>query len=347
MEQKQIIDEVSFIRPILLIMVVLYHSFAPFTGTWEPFEGYEANEFYHWIASFSYSSMLETFVFVSGYLYAFQCLGVKRYYSFIHLAKKKASRLLTPYLVFGTIYIILFVRIGGGNYLAIISKLLNGVGHLWFLPMLFWCFLGLWMLVKLKLNDASRVFILIALAMCSPIGKGLQIGSSMYYIFFFFMGWLAYKYRSMVIKAANPYTIIILFLVYILSFILLPKGITVLKDTSEIIYNTSLMVKASIMASMRILRISYSFVGVSLYLLVALWFAKSYNISPRYVQIGGLCFGVYIFQQFILKYLYYYTNLPLFVGSQLLPWVGFMTTLAISILLTYMIRRFKLGRKML
>lgn len=62
MEMKYNLSEVSFIRPLLIILVVLYHAFAPFTGTWREFVGFVPNEAYRYIADISYSSMLETFV---------------------------------------------------------------------------------------------------------------------------------------------------------------------------------------------------------------------------------------------------------------------------------------------
>ena len=239
--------------------------------------------------------MLETFVFISGYIYSFQFFELKKNISFTKLVKKKSKRLLLPYFIFGIIYVLLFESYEESLYVNICIRFLNGIGHLWFLPMLFWCFIGLWILTAIRINDVSRILILMAFAICSPIGFGFQIGSAMYYILFFFIGWLGYKYREMVDKLATPYTILILALVYVISFVLMSHGIGILKETTEILPNIPLLSKVSIMGNMRMLRISYSLLGVSLYYLIALWFVKSHKLSPLYVQIGSLCFGVYIF----------------------------------------------------
>ena len=74
---------------------------------------------------------------------------------------------------------------------------------------------------------------------------------------------------------------------------------------------------------------------------------KNNNLSHYIVDFSACCFGVYIFQQFILKYLYYYTELPHVVSPVILPWIGFATALTGSYLLTYLIRRTSIGRNLL
>lgn len=38
---KRNLDEVSFIRPILIVLLVFVHCFTVFNGGWPPFEGYK------------------------------------------------------------------------------------------------------------------------------------------------------------------------------------------------------------------------------------------------------------------------------------------------------------------
>ena len=72
MPYKQKIDEVSLIRPVLICLLVLYHSFAPYCEAWEPFEGYIPSLSYWWIGKAAYSFMLPMFVFISGYIWSYQ-----------------------------------------------------------------------------------------------------------------------------------------------------------------------------------------------------------------------------------------------------------------------------------
>lgn len=59
---------------------------------------------------------------------------------------------------------------------------------------------------------------------------------------------------------------------------------------------------------------------------------------------AALSFGVYLFQQFILKGLYDYTFLPTVLDCYSLPWIGFVVALLGSLLMAYLIRKIRVGR---
>lgn len=105
---RQNLDEVSLIRPILIVLLVLYHAFAPWCGAWGAFEGYEPNEIYWWIGKSAYSFMLPMFVFISGYVWAFQRESLCKVDSLKQLAIKKFKRLYIPSLLFSVAYVLLF-----------------------------------------------------------------------------------------------------------------------------------------------------------------------------------------------------------------------------------------------
>ena len=122
-------------RPILIVLLVLYHSFAIYSGAWDRPEGYEGVQAYKWIARTSYAFMLESFVFLSGYLWSYQRNSLGKVRTFYHTVMDKSARLLIPCWVFSIIYLILFES-GNGDYNRLLA-ILEGEGHLWFLPMLF------------------------------------------------------------------------------------------------------------------------------------------------------------------------------------------------------------------
>ncbi len=347
MEMKYNLSEVSFIRPLLIILVVLYHAFAPFAGTWREFAGFVPNEAYRYIANISYSSMLETFVFISGYVFSYQCLYLNKNYSLKQLCIKKGKRLLLPYLIFGFIYLLLFGDIGNKGFYYVVSELLGGVGHLWFLMMLFWCFIALWFLTKLRLNDISLLLISLLLAICSPIGKFFQIGSAMYYLLYFFLGWLFFKHHKAVHQFVTRNTVIVLAILYLFAFLFFSKGAGILKSNSIQHTELSLFSNACIMGSMRMLRISYSFLGVLFYYYISIKITTKYSLNKHIISYGKLCLGVYIFQQFVLQFLYYRTNLPIVVGPYVLPWVGFGIALLVSTFMTYLVRLSLIGKRLL
>ena len=71
-EYKANLDEVSIIRPILITLVVLYHSMAIHTGNWALPDGVTVISVYKAVGKLAYAFMLESFVFISGYVWAFQ-----------------------------------------------------------------------------------------------------------------------------------------------------------------------------------------------------------------------------------------------------------------------------------
>ena len=66
--------------------------------------------------------------------------------------------------------------------------------------------------------------------------------------------------------------------------------------------------------------------------------------KPLLITLSGYCYGVYIYQQFVLKLLYYHTPLPPVLGRYWLPWVATAITVAASLLLCHYSLKTRLGR---
>lgn len=184
---RENLDEVSFIRPILILLVVLYHSMAIHTGNWEMPEGVTVIPVYKVIGRLSYLFMLETFVFVSGYVWAYQREKRGKSETFVLLFHKKALRLLIPTVVFGIIYLILFER---NNYTLL--HLLEGPGHLCFLPMLFECFLISWCVLSIKPLFRILIPLLFLIAIFTPSDIPFRMSYTLYYLPFFLLGFCLY-----------------------------------------------------------------------------------------------------------------------------------------------------------
>lgn len=187
------LTEVAIIRPILVVLLVFYHAFAPYSGAWEPIEGYPAIRAYWWLDWLSYAFMLEMFVFVSGYVFGFQVRtkGTSKLEA-KNLLWGKFKRLMVPCMVFSLLYILLFQDIRQPIFKTAYD-LINGVGHMWFLPMLFWCFVGVWVLEKLHLKAKWIIPLLLACSVFSFLPLPLRIGNAMYYMFFFYVGYILQK----------------------------------------------------------------------------------------------------------------------------------------------------------
>lgn len=78
--KKKIIrlDEVTLMRTILALLIVFMHAFTCYQGLWEKPEGYIEIPLYKWLARISFAFTLECFVFMSGYLFAFQRITLNR-----------------------------------------------------------------------------------------------------------------------------------------------------------------------------------------------------------------------------------------------------------------------------
>lgn len=181
------------IRPILIVLLVFYHAFAPFSGAWEPIEGYPIIKTYWWLDKLSYAFMLEMFVFVSGYVFGYQVrIKGESKLEAKNLFWGKFKRLMIPCMVFSLLYILLL-----GDITQPVTKtiydLVNGAGHMWFLPMLFWCFAGVWVIEKLKLKPKWVIPVLVLCSVFSSVPLPLRLGSAMYYMLFFYVGYLLQK----------------------------------------------------------------------------------------------------------------------------------------------------------
>ena len=85
----------------------------------------------------------------------------------------------------------------------------------------------------------------------------------------------------------------------------------------------------------------------AVYIVVNYFLSKKRTLSKFIIAFSSYCFGVYIFQQFILKYLYYYTELPHIISPGILPWFGFIVALFVSLILTSLLQKTNIGRKLI
>ena len=124
-------NSISIIRVIATLFIVLYHSLCYF-GIWH----FQSDVIFY---SIDYcrsvcNVCLHTFVFISGYLFAYTIFVKGRKYSRRQYLVNKIKRLLIPYIFWSIIAIVLFQNC------EFYPSLLCGTQHLWFLLMLFTLF---------------------------------------------------------------------------------------------------------------------------------------------------------------------------------------------------------------
>lgn len=338
------LKEISIIRPILIVLLVAYHSFIIYGGGWEQPVGFIEIPIYKNIVWWTYSFMLESFTFISGYVWLYTC-HTKGTGSLLSLIQKKAKRLLVPMLVFGLLYFICFMDYK--SYTGTIYEVLNGAGHMWYLAMLFWCFVEAWILMHIKLDEHIKLLCIALLAIfCSEFPLPFRIGTSFYYLFFFYLPVLLVAKREEIylwVKAHTFSTLSMAWIAFAASFILIRYE----AHFPHLVENLTLVEKEAVLSLNKAMQMLYSILGVIAFYLTAVAISGTAEPTSRnstLVMIGNYCFGVYIFQQFFLKWLYFDTPVPRIVGPYLLPWVGFVFALALSFASIYLIRLTKVGR---
>ena len=161
-DKKRIrLEEITLMRTILAFLIVFMHAFTCYNGGWKQPLGYVDIPLYKWLARFSFAYTLEAFVFISGYLFAFQRITLNRVENEMGLIVNKLKRLMLPSIIFSALYFVIFYEYKGVSNM--LYSIINGCGHMWYLPMLFWCFIGGWLLEKIKIKSGWKVALLVLL----------------------------------------------------------------------------------------------------------------------------------------------------------------------------------------
>lgn len=326
LQTKLRLHDVDLIRPILIVLLVVYHSFAVYDGKWEPFEGYIDNGLYKLISRL-FSFRLEALVFISGYVWGFRTGELGKIQSFWEVLKSKAKRLMLPSILFSIPYILFLDKEDGCFW----EKIVLGAGHLWFLPMLFCCFILCYIIFSIKIKERLKVLFLLGLAIISYIPMPFNISKVSYFILFFYIGFLI-NYKNRQFRVVD-YNIYFLWFLHIILWILI-----------DVSMNTLYSHKAWYHILMKILQITYSITGIMALFLTAQHYLNRHEVPQTFVWMCSYCYGIYICHQFVLRILYYKTSLSTTVDSLLLPWIGFVIALSVSIFCTHIFRQSRFGR---
>lgn len=337
------LNEIEFLRPILFIQLFFVHAFTIYTITsWKIPNGIESVNLYDWIARISYSCMLELFTFISGYVFYF--VYNKKKFTFNALVLSKFKGLIIPSILFSILYYLLLMEHKGFSF-QLIYEIICGEGHLWYLNMLFGCFLLLYLIkdVKRPFYFLLGTLIISIFSRCPNIFRISQIA---YYFFFFYLGFIICRYREPIIQyiIRRKKGLFFMSMLLILSLaLLLPLNIhfkSYIADTWLTGY--------FIAALTRFINIIYSLIGIAFWYYISVHISQKIAEVPKCIkQFNVLSMGVYVFHQFILMFLYYHTPLPDISGTYLLPWIAICLALPASVILSYIFRLTKIGKSII
>ena len=331
-DRKRLLYEVSIIRPLVILLLVVMHSFTMYAGNWSLPDGIENVPAYFWGVKLITGFRIEMIALIAGYVFAYQSVELHRRYDFKSFMNKKFKRLVVPGIIFSFVYYFCFhfpkPDIGSLRWFI---RLSSGFGHLWFLPMLFWCFLLIWTIDRYRL---SSPFLFVTLALCSVFRlPDLPLGFSrvFHFAFYCYLGYILYTNKNKILeKYMHGGYIVLLWLLYI-TLVCVSVALSRF-DTGNLLNG--------------VLNLFVACSGImALYLLVCKCIDRpNFVIKGWVVRASSLCYGVYIYHQFFLMYLYYGSSLPQIAGTYLLPWIGMATSLCLSLLLTKLSLKTKVGR---
>ena len=146
MAQGKRLHQLTNIRAMAIFMVVLGHSIILYSSAWNLYETSVSVPFLDMLKKIIDIPQMLLFFSLSGYLFVF---SHQKKRGILNLVKSKVMRLLVPFLGVGVFWLLpmrLLIHYPGYEGLTIQTfavKLMtiNDVGHLWFLPALFFVFL--------------------------------------------------------------------------------------------------------------------------------------------------------------------------------------------------------------
>ena len=330
--QKKLLYEVSIIRPTVIFLLVFLHSFTKIAAGGGQTNDYQLATTYQWLCWLISGFRIETIALIAGYVFAYQSIDLKRSYQFWPFVWKKFKRLIIPMLVFGLVYYFCFLYDPTTfEVKEFVIKLFSGCGHLWFLPMLFWCFLAIWAIDRFKLSSWLTLLLLAGVTLLPPPYR-LPFGLSKlpHFVFYVYAGYFLWTKRKWLLdNCLKRTTIICLWVVYVII----------------VVVRHAFMPETQA-ALLRFVSLLMSCCGVmALYLSVCMVTTKEgYRPKQWVINASDNCYGVYVYHQFILVALYFYTPFVSLLHPLLTPWVGFVIILTISLLLTKLSLKTRIGK---
>ena len=349
---RKMLSDVVILRLVLIFFLVWTHAFAPFNGTWHEIQGLESINYPRWIVGIISAARMPGLVFVSGYLLGYTTIRKSDSLSFSNMVIKKVKRLIVPSIIFSIVYYLMFLDLSQ-PLLSQGYKVLNGAGHMWFLPMLFWCFCAVWVIEHFHLRFNYVLIALMVLAVLPIPDLPLRFSKTAHFLIYFYIGFsIQRKYFTLNIHKLSWVIIIGMVSAYIGIYIwkyyleFHPSSFNSILELCSIENPNAVHLLVLKVTLFRFLELILGLLGVgSIYLIARILIIPKFRIPAFLVMLSSYCYGVYLYHQFILMGIYYHSNLTAIIPETFLVWVTLALTIVISLGLTHLTLKTKLGRK--
>lgn len=213
------LNKIVNLRAFAIIMVVIGHSIILYSHKWGLYSTTYNVKFLDVLKDWINLIQMPLFLSISGFLFA---RSYKKY-RFKTFITKKVKRLLIPYVFVAVLWMYPIKRFVGYYSKNIVQFIIKDViwgqdiGHLWFLPCLFICFVCSYFLFKLfkkddNLHEYIKVVIFIALYLISLVGSKFAAIPWLSYLcvnyVWFYAGSVIYDYMDK-ITHLNKYIVFI------------------------------------------------------------------------------------------------------------------------------------------
>ena len=193
----------DFLRGLCVIIVVAFHCLMFLIYGKIP----AMRETYAQFEKINYCSpivvAMPLFTFISGYLYAY-LRGVGKYSKDWSFIKNKAKRLLLPFIFFVILFCIT-TEIRQTDSISLMKHIwlhiiYGDYNHLWYLPVLFWCFIIIRLFEHLTTSKISILLFLLLIFVLSwsiPVFRFiLNLGETIQWFFWFLLGYSYFKFKD-------------------------------------------------------------------------------------------------------------------------------------------------------
>lgn len=336
MKREQELRNCNFVKTVLMILVVLYHSMVFWTGEWFRGEPVYNTEILSIISRWLNSFHIYGFTLVSGYIFYYLKVERGAYGKFIPYITNKSKRLLVPYVFTSVIWVIpSSVYFFAYDIKTIIKKYILAIApsQLWFLVMLFDVFIIFWVLtkffVKYDLLGFEVALMLYVGGMCGAyiLPNIFSIWTACRYVLFFLIGFKLRQHGTEIIKGISLYIWIV---ADVVTFI-----ITQYLDTAD-----GVVLKFVSKLSELVLYI----IGAVMIFVVLLKIAEciEWQDNKWFMYLKKYAMPIYLFHQQVIYFLIEWLNGK--VSAILNVMLNFVGALIISIFISCLVMRFKVTR---
>ena len=329
------LENCTFAKTILMLIVVLGHCFDFWTGSW-----FTANPVYHApilgvIADYCNSFHIFAFALISGYIFSYIKWEKNGYKDFGRFIIKKFKRLIVPYYFAAIIWIIPLTNLFYDwsikeNVVRFIFS--TNPAQLWFLWMLFDVFIIAWLLSNALRNDLIAIFVAAISFGIGFVGNRLLpnvfcIWTAFLYLPFFILGMKLREHKTGVIRSIPwpVYTVVHIVLFIVCEYLNTREGATGMLLTKGV---ELVMHIAGALSSFFVLQA------------IAGKFSWKYNRTIRYFIDRAM--PIYLFHQQVIYFVLFFLNGR--VNPYINSIINILVTFMASILIASALIRFKVTR---